>query len=50
MGCQGELIDQGAFDHGKKTGEWTSYNPDGTVKRTYHAPAQDVVTVVTRPR
>ena len=32
--ADGNPIDSGVWDHGKKSGEWTSYNPDGTVKRT----------------
>jgi hypothetical protein len=28
------MIDEGEFDHGSKTGRWTYFNPDGTVKRT----------------
>ena len=42
----GNLIDQGTFDQGKKTGEWISYNADGlpSVPR----PASDVVVAVVR--
>jgi antitoxin component YwqK of YwqJK toxin-antitoxin module len=32
--AEGNQIDQGTWNHGKETGEWMSYNPDGTVKRT----------------
>jgi antitoxin component YwqK of YwqJK toxin-antitoxin module len=32
--AEGNLIDSGIWDRGKKIGEWTYYNPDGSIKRT----------------
>ena len=29
----GELMDEGVFDVGRKTGEWITYAPDGTETR-----------------
>ena len=30
--AQGRPLDAGDYDQGRKSGEWTTYNPDGTVK------------------
>jgi antitoxin component YwqK of YwqJK toxin-antitoxin module len=31
----GELLSEGHYKDGKKTGEWKSYNEDGSLKKTH---------------
>lgn len=32
--AEGAPLDRGEYDHGRKTGEWTAFHPDGTVRKT----------------